>query len=270
MAKRAVCIGINDYPGTGSDLNGCVNDAEDWATLLKDFGFGGSIRTLRDAEATRANILGALGDLISGAGADDVVVFTYSGHGTWVYDRGTRDESDNRDEAVCAHDGNVVDDELRAILRTLHPEARCTVILDSCHSGSATRAQLRRQRARSAAEADDSRDLKQPRFLPPENEMDALRAELLPVRKRIAYPEAGMAELLLTGCNATEYSYDAYLGGRYNGAMTHFAQRLIRIDPNASYREFHKRLRELLPSTRYPQSPQLEGSDAMKDRPLFR
>ena len=30
MAKRALCIGINDYPGTGSDLAGCVNDAHDW------------------------------------------------------------------------------------------------------------------------------------------------------------------------------------------------------------------------------------------------
>ncbi|MGE5839594.1 MAG: caspase family protein, partial [Deltaproteobacteria bacterium] len=39
MAKRALCIGINDYPGTGSDLAGCVNDANDWAVLLKKRGF---------------------------------------------------------------------------------------------------------------------------------------------------------------------------------------------------------------------------------------
>ncbi len=34
MAKNALCIGINDYPGTGSDLAGCVNDANDWAAAL--------------------------------------------------------------------------------------------------------------------------------------------------------------------------------------------------------------------------------------------
>ena len=28
MAKRAFCVGINDYPYDGSDLNGCVNDAK--------------------------------------------------------------------------------------------------------------------------------------------------------------------------------------------------------------------------------------------------
>jgi len=31
MAKLALCIGINDYPGTVNDLSGCVNDAQDWS-----------------------------------------------------------------------------------------------------------------------------------------------------------------------------------------------------------------------------------------------
>ncbi len=31
MAYKALCIGINDYPGTQNDLSGCVNDAQDWA-----------------------------------------------------------------------------------------------------------------------------------------------------------------------------------------------------------------------------------------------
>jgi len=34
MTKRALCIGINDYPGTDFDLSGCVNDAHDWAQAL--------------------------------------------------------------------------------------------------------------------------------------------------------------------------------------------------------------------------------------------
>lgn len=29
MATRALCIGINDYPGTDNDLSGCVNDANE-------------------------------------------------------------------------------------------------------------------------------------------------------------------------------------------------------------------------------------------------
>ena len=34
MAKKALCVGINNYPGTQNDLNGCVNDANAWAGLL--------------------------------------------------------------------------------------------------------------------------------------------------------------------------------------------------------------------------------------------
>ena len=38
--KRALCVGINDYPVKGADLKGCVNDAKAWAAVLVDrFGF---------------------------------------------------------------------------------------------------------------------------------------------------------------------------------------------------------------------------------------
>jgi hypothetical protein len=51
--------------------------------------------------------------------------------------------------------------------------------------------------------------------------------------------------------------------------MTALALRVIRQNPEATYREFHTSLRTFLPSEDYPQSPQLEGSDANKDRKLF-
>jgi hypothetical protein len=78
-----------------------------------------------------------------------------------------------------------------------------------------------------------------------------------------------MPEILMTGCSDSEYSYDAEFDNRPNGAMTTLALRVIRQNPNATYREFHRGLRALLPSEDYPQSPQLEGSDANKDRKLF-
>ena len=37
--KKAICIGINNYPGISNDLNGCVNDAKDWSALLQGMGF---------------------------------------------------------------------------------------------------------------------------------------------------------------------------------------------------------------------------------------
>jgi hypothetical protein len=105
--------------------------------------------------------------------------------------------------------------------------------------------------------------------MPPKDDIDALRTDLVPIRRRMLYPESDMWEVLLTGCNALEYSYDAYINGRYNGAMTAKSIALIRNDPSMTYKTFHDKLRELLPTTRYPQSPQLEGSKENKNRALF-
>jgi hypothetical protein len=267
MAKRAVCVGINDYPGTYNDLKGCVNDANDWVGLLREyFDFGDNITLMTDAEATKANILSALGDLVASAKSGDVVVFTYSGHGTWVYDQGERDESDNRDEAICAYDGNIIDDEIRSVIRKIDQGANFVIISDSCHSGSVTRSILKRT-------YDTAKETTQyapkPRYMPPSDDIDALRTAIVPVRRRFLYPESGMPELLLTGCNATEYSYDAYIDGRYNGAMTALAIRIMKNNPKQTFIDFHKMLRQLLPSPSYQQQPQLEGTDANKRTLLF-
>ena len=116
MTRRALCIGINDYPGTGSDLSGCVNDARDWASELYTRGF--EVESLTDAQATRAAMTSAILTLISNAQRGDTVVFTYSGHGTWVVDQ-DGDEVDGRDEALCPHDistrGALLDDEIRQL-----------------------------------------------------------------------------------------------------------------------------------------------------------
>jgi hypothetical protein len=267
MAKRAVCIGINNYPGTYNDLGGCVNDANDWADLLRDeFEFDKDVKIITDSTATKKKVLQALGNLVTDAKSGDIAVFTYSGHGTWVPDQGKPDECDNRDEAICAHDGNILDDEIRELIRQMQSGVRLTVISDSCHSGGVTRAMLARARTTDTESADTA---PRPRYMPPEDERGALRTELIPVRKRFLYPESDMQEILISGCNSTEYSYDAIIGGRRNGAMTALAIRVIKNNPSATYRDFHKALRELLPSTRYPQSPQLEGSDTNKDSPLF-
>ncbi len=58
MANRAICVGINDYPGTNMDLAGCVNDAKDWQALLERRGY--RVDALHDREATRARIVDAL------------------------------------------------------------------------------------------------------------------------------------------------------------------------------------------------------------------
>ena len=125
MAKKALCIGINDYPGTRSDLTGCVNDAHDWAGILEARQF--EVRKLLDAQATKAEMKRAIGGLIAGAEPDDTLIITYSGHGTWVPDT-SGDEADGRDEGLCPHDirtaGALLDDEIHALFNQRRERVR--------------------------------------------------------------------------------------------------------------------------------------------------
>lgn len=244
--KKAVCIGINNYPGTSNDLLGCVNDAGDWSDLLSEYGF--ETRLMLDSQATRQAVKAALQDLVLSARPRDVAVLTYSGHGTQSLDL-SGDEGDLYDEAIYVYDGTIVDDELRSIIDKIDPQASLVVISDSCFSGSVTR--LVPEKAR-------------PRFLPMPGFLEGRT-----VRKRFLLPESGMPELLISGCTDSEYSYDAEIDGRYNGAMSAMAIRVIRQNPGLTYNEFYTRLRGILPSSDFPQTPQLEGSDLHKGTLLF-
>lgn len=244
--KRAVCIGINNYPGSANDLQGCVNDANDWTELLVEFGF--EVETLLDSEATRSNIKEKLQYLVDNTDAGDIAVFTYSGHGTQVLDK-SGDEADGYDEALYVYDGVLIDDDLRAILSGIHPNAQLIVISDSCFSGTVTRVRGLEKGTKK-------------RFVKPRG-----YDESLPVKSRLL--ENTMLELLISGCSDTEYSYDAYINGRYNGAMTRYAIDSINQNREALYKEFYSTLRNYLPSKNYPQTPQLEGSDFNKNLKLF-
>jgi hypothetical protein len=244
--KKAVCIGINNYPGTSNDLQGCVNDASDWSALLNDFGFETGLMV--DAQATRQNVKAALNNLVTSAGEGDVIVFTYSGHGTQVIDI-SGDEGDAYDEAIYVYDGTILDDDLRTIINKINPKVTLVVISDSCFSGSVTRLIPENSK---------------PRFTPVQN-ISATRV----VRQRFLLPEANMPELLISGCSDSEYSYDAEINGRYNGAMSAMALSVIKQNPRVTYSDFYIHLRKLLPTPDYPQTPQLEGTIANKNTLLF-
>ena len=105
MTKKALCVGINDYPIAGMDLKGCVNDAKAWSALLrKQYDFtSADVRVLLDKAATHEHVTDGLKALLAGARSGDVLVFTNSSHGTYVADDG-RDEADRYDEAMCPYD----------------------------------------------------------------------------------------------------------------------------------------------------------------------
>ena len=49
----------------------------------------------------------------------------------------------------------------------------------------------------------------------------------VPHRVIEARPESVMKEVLVSGCDDVQYSYDAKIGNRYHGAMTYYALRSL-------------------------------------------
>jgi metacaspase-1 len=276
MAKKALCIGINDYPGTGMDLNGCVNDANDWGETLAARGF--KVAKLLDQAATKAAMVDAMSTLIGKAAKGDTLVITFSGHGTYQPDT-DGDEADGLDEALCPYDLQtsgeaLIDDEIRALFAARKAGVRIVLISDSCHSGTVTR----------AAPAEKDADTR-PRFMPMGN---WLPARLLPKDRsgRTATTMSGalgqsplfaaysnkLGDLLISGCKegANNFSYDARINGRFNGAFTHYALKtLARLKPGTTYADWHKAIVKYLPSASYPQAPQLVGSIGARQGKVF-
>jgi len=269
MAKKALCVGVNDYPGTGNDLNGCVNDAMAWSQLLVEhYGFASDdVKVLTDAQATKAKIVAGLKSLLAGAKAGDVLVFSNSSHGTYVAD--TSGDEDY-DEAICPFDCDsnlLLDDELRELFLGLASGVSMAVISDSCHSGTLTRAAVA-----DAVPGMRITDERRVRFLNPAHLGKAVLQDPWSAqpRGRQSYTQGKMKEILFSGCTPTEYSYDALIEGKYHGAMSAMALKAIReANYEINWRQLHSRTQSLLDAAEYPQHPQLEGNAANKKKRIF-
>jgi metacaspase-1 len=276
MAKKALCIGINDYPGTGMDLRGCVNDANDWAAKLTDEKF--EVARLLDGDAKKAAMVSGIRALVTGASSGDSLVITFSGHGTYAPDA-DGEEPDGLDEALCPHDitqGEVlIDDEIHQLFKERAAGVKILLISDSCHSGTVTRSAPAERDATTRA-----------RFLPMGNWLkDGQVPRGANNRPLVRFnptttlsPWAGAlalgagSDLLLAGCaeGPNNFSYDATINNRANGAFTYYALKALKsLDVGATYAHWHKKILESLPSASYPQTPQIFGSKASRRRKIF-
>lgn len=158
-AKRhALVVSIADYLPKGltdqaPDL-ACLDGAADRMAQLLTAGFGfhsNDIVIVKDLDATRARLEKELLAMAERAGPDDVVLFYYTGHGGQVPDL-DGDEADGWDEVLVTADKRppllttkdhlnlyLTDDRLSQILSKFKTK-NVTLIFDSCHSGTMTRA----------------------------------------------------------------------------------------------------------------------------------
>lgn len=262
----AVIIGINDYEAfgdePGGDLRGAENDALAFRNVIIDRWDipEANTRLLSSSAATREAIRSAVVDWLgANVRPGDLAIFYFAGHGSQVLDM-DGDEEDGTDETICPFDvmrasaaRDIRDDELRDWLAGL-PTREIVVILDSCHSGTATRV-AGYMRARTLAR----------------------RAAVSPTTTGVAKePDAGGAFITDTTSSVIEIAsaspnqvamdaaFDAAASGEagayYGGAFTTHLVRQLRVAPRGtSYRRLFHATVVALKADGFAQDPQLSG-----------
>ncbi|MFK5950118.1 MAG: caspase family protein [Methylococcales bacterium] len=249
--KKALVIGIN-YRGTKSQLSGCINDANKMVNyLITKCGFKESdIIMLSDHVGarhsqlpTKANIIRNINWLTSNIHANDdcQLVFHYSGHGSNTADQ-NKDEVDGRDETICPVDyplhGDIIDDDLKMMLvDSLPSNAKLFCLMDCCHSG--TGLDLRygcrvynNKNSLTYSLTENKRDTKS-------------KGEVI----------------LFSGCRDNQYSADAYIKRKYQGAMTWAFFEILSRHHYAPVKlsDLITEIRDLLVKHDYDQIPQLSS-----------
>jgi hypothetical protein len=259
---RALLIGVSRYRALPA-LPGAGNDIDYMRSILeRRLGFRSSaIEEVRDEAATREGILEAFDRLARASGPDSVVYVHYSGHGSQVPDI-DGDEDDGLDESIVPFDGrtpgirDITDDELGQRLAAI--EGAVVVVLDSCHSGTATRSLVSGVRSR---------------VVPPD---DRTKLYGSAARVRSVVSVEGADHVLFTAARSGEAALDAPVDGRPHGVFTYaIGQSLVEKGSEAAPKALLQRASRELDRIRSQlglnvmPTPQLEGEERSLDRRLF-
>jgi hypothetical protein len=238
--RRALCVGIDDYPT--SRLQGCVRDARTWSQTLQQLGFEAQL--LLDGQASREAMLQALTELVATSRAGDVVAFQFAGHGTTLPDLNgdeTGGDTPGQDEAFVPHDYQrgafLIDDDVAGVFRRIPAGVNVTCFIDCCHSGTITRLLVG---VRPPPLGPDER----PRFMAADAAMmeshrqfraaEAGRAARAVVPPRD--PEA-MSEVLFSACRSDEVALESNGQGEFTVRATRLLQRGLGGMTNADFQQ---------------------------------
>lgn len=269
VEKFALIIGVDDQVQPTAYnvrvLQGPTNDVKLIRRLLvEQYGFPDNdshILTITGKNATRERIKEAFkSQLIEKAKAnkDAVAVFYFSGHGSQQEDL-DKDEGDGLDETLVAYDSrgpngqDIVDDEVNAWFQSLASHTKNAVfILDSCHSGTATRGDAEARQLPTNPNA-------------PRNPSSAR------VLNRDANPgwAANDRYTAVAGSLAEEQSYEGPIKaakGKHYGYLTWSLYQTLSMQPQLSWRQAIEAVRKGVGRLTSRQHPQVEGD---VDRTVF-
>jgi hypothetical protein len=279
MKKRALIVGIN-YVGSGHDLRGCINDADNMLAMLQQQGFL-DIVVLKEAAATTVGIKLALQNLVNGADAGDVLVFHYSGHGSQLP---SKSQPSGYEEIICPYDldwkNNIVTDAyIKYVFSSCPTGTNTTLILDCCYSGETEvkdapvvgvpiSSVISNGTGSVTVVSQTGSDTVtvNSRFLSPPVDIAALikNEGMTPVLFSTAR-NINATAIMISACGSNQTSADAYIGGVYQGAGTYSLIATVAAKTVSSYRDINIGMLDYMVKNGFTQRPELDGADLLKD-----
>lgn len=292
--KRALIIAIGEYEwGTGWPYLSSENDISLIKNALLSQNFSeNEIDIIRDEAATKEGILAALMNLYNKAKPGDIIVVHYSGHGQQVEDF-SGDEADGLDEALVPYNAkatysdnplysgqnHIIDDEIEMILNNfrnkLGKDGQLLFILDSCHSGSASRGNTGEIKTRGGqpalvgpgwkAPAGSSRSKGSDYYENAAETGSAAGIETLTKYFKLTRLDDGAAPfIMISGASANELNYE-YNG---HGSLSYaFSKAMAELGSGFTYRQLFANIAAIMNGIAPRQKPVIEGDI---DAKLFR
>lgn len=279
----ALLVGIDEYPASVTSLRGCVSDTAAIATYLSERvnrdGYELHLQTLQNEAATRQAVIDGFRHHLSQVSKDDIVLFSYSGHGSWeeAPPEWWRLEPDRRYETLVCWDSrndggwDLADKELAQLIAEVADKGpQITVILDCCHSGSGTREELPEVRVRHIPP--DPRDRPLSSYLVPFETSGAPQlTRSFPGENSAGAVISQGRHVLLAACHESETAKEYAVAGNHHGAFSYFLMETLRTaNGSLTYRNLFKRADVLIRNQVISQSPQLEATHPEDlDRPFL-
>lgn len=263
--KFALIVAVGEYePSTGWNNLSSNKDVPliNAALSMQGFDTVNNVRVIRDREATKEGIQDAIREhLVGNAKPGSVMIFHYSGHGQQIFDD-NGDEKDGYDEALVPYDAPMLysdsgyqgekhlrDDELGVLFaevrQRLGSSGDLIVVLDACHSGTATRG-LGKARGTLVK-------MKPPSYTPTAGDQEGwIEAETV----------ADLSPMVvISAASAEQLNYEAQdENGEWVGSLSlAVSKTLSTLDADASYRGLFDKIMLEMSSLAPRQTPQIEG-----------
>lgn len=278
----ALLVAIDDYPAPISPLRGCVADIEAMHDYLSARVGGDGHRlealVLKNEEATRAAVIDNFRRHLGQAGPGDTALFCYSGHGSQCQTAPEFYylEPDRLDETLVCYDSrqpdnfDLADKEISKLIADLAKnDAHVVLVLDSCHSGSATRS-VETGNVRRVPTDHRERPLSSYLVTPSEfGEFAQSRGVTETPSGWTRLPQG--RHVVLSACQPEEEAKEDVFDGERHGVFSYYLLETLRnAHSDWTYRDLFARVSSMVRATVSRQSPVIEATDFDDlDRPFL-